>query len=251
MGDNSQYQDKKLAEWQERVLLEQIERSGKSPPEFDFIELCRPQRSWPLYGPPNSNRRTLYRYRLKYWRSLTVENYVKRLARINIEPAGQTNKRLIAETTGALATLPITPSSVQPILASPVLQPEKKDKDETTLKPPPQEQEDADDGTEYSSSTMSDFQTPQKKPSGSEWDAAVPDFASPDRVGSAVGFSPTPIKSTKEGPVLKWKTPEQGTKEDPFVIYMDPTQAHSIREFNVSFIPMKRVKGFRRNCIHI
>jgi hypothetical protein len=170
MGDNSQYQEKKLAEWQERVLLEQIERLGKSPTEFDFIELCRPQSSWSLYGPPNLNCRTLFRYRLKYWRSLTAENYVELLARINVEPSGQTSKRLIAETTGALATLSITPSSVQPILTSPVLQPEKKDEDETkeedetTPKPPPQEQEDADNGTKYSSSTMSDFQTPQKSP---------------------------------------------------------------------------------------
>jgi hypothetical protein len=177
---------------------------------------------------------------------LTTHNYAKLLDCIGVKRSDQTNNRLIEEATEELSAASITSSTA---IASPVLQPKKKDEDdEETPKLPQQEDEDADhNSTQYSSSTMSDhFQTPEKKASGVGWNATS-SFASP--TGSTVAFTPT--RFSKKYSVMQWKEPLQGTQEDPFVIYADPRNAHATREFDIAFVPMKLVKGFRRNCVQI
>jgi hypothetical protein len=263
--DNSHYNEEKLTNDQEAILLEQIERSEKSPQDFDFIDFVKHKNTWTLYGPPNSKRRTLYRYRLKYWRGLTPTKYADLLDCRRVRRSNITFQRLIDESAKEISALTVT----TPPIKSPTV--ESKDDDKAKKpEPPPQEQEDDNDAdnistsTDYSSTstTMSDyFQSPPKKSSYSKWDAshaAVPDFASPSREGSSsMAFTPTKsainqsTAKSKYEDYLKWHAPVPGTKEEPFVIYVDPTNPQSSREFDVSLIPMKLVKGFRRNCIHI
>ncbi len=48
-----------------------------------------------------------------------------------------------------------------------------------------------------------------------------------------------------------WNPPAQGTVEDPYRINVDPLRPENNREFDISYIPMKTVKGYARNVVHI
>jgi hypothetical protein len=87
-------------------------------------------------------------------------------------------------------------------------------------------------------------------------------FSSPMR--TMAGPSPVPSVTTSSAPgagslatgtnqqyLDHWVQPPQGTVDDPYRINVDLERPEKNREFDIAYIPMKTVKGYARNVVHI
>jgi hypothetical protein len=246
----------KLKPWQEKLLLEYIEETNESYQDFDLLQASN--REPRVFGVSGTNLRRLFQYRHKYLKTLPITKYAQFLRKFKQNPSA-TTQRLVREATTNTASAAFEALSIN------------ETPDEVIIEPPPtddefsiidtNDEEASQEGTVYSNMSeapnwSSEFSSPMGR-------TPAP-FGSPS-MRTTLGPSPAPTVTTSSTPgrgslfapggytqyADNWVQPSQGTIEDPHRINVDPHRQENHREFDISYIPMKTVKGYARNVVHI
>jgi hypothetical protein len=263
-----------LKPWQHKLLLEQIEETNQPVQDFNLLHACNCEPR--IFGVAGTELRRLYQYRFKYLKSLPIDRYVRFLRKYGQNPSATTQRLLLEATNTAFETLSFDKAADTGTIEPPrtddedtgTIEPPLTDdegtisdtsKDEEEAPPAADDEEASQEGTVYSNimpeaTWNSEFSSPMVR-------SPAP-FSSPMR--TMAGPSPVPSVTTSSAPgagslatgtnqqyLDHWVQPPQGTVDDPYRINVDLLRPEKNREFDIAYIPMKTVKGYARNVVHI
>ncbi len=87
----------KLKPWQEKLLLEYIEKTNQPIQDFDLLQACNSKPR--IFGVSATELRCLYQYRFKYLKTLPIDKYVNFLRKYGQNPSATTQRLLLEATT--------------------------------------------------------------------------------------------------------------------------------------------------------
>ena len=249
-----------LKPWQHKLLLEHIEETNQPVQDFNLLHACNCEPR--IFGVAGTELRRLYQYRFKYLKSLSIDKYMHSLRKYGQNPSATTQRLLLEATNTAFETLSFDKAADTGTIEPPLTDDEdtisdtSKDEEEA---PAADDEEASQEGTVYSNimpeaTRNSEFSSPMIQ-------SPAP-FSSPMR--TMAGPSPVPLVTTSSTPgagslatgtnqqyLDHWVQPPQGTVDDPYRINVDLVRPEKNREFDIAYIPMKTVKGYARNVVHI
>jgi len=218
-----------LKDWQEKLLLEDIEGTEEPVCDFDFIKHANNQQR--LYGLPGTELRELFRYRVKYLKRLPIDRYIRWLKKFDVKPSKSTQNLLLEETTDRLLGLSINEEAPA---TPPQTETPSPQKEKATSSPTP--------SNDPSVETMS-FMSPRRSGKG-ESPFHSPSFSSPSAtVQGASSFQ------NQSRYICEWNEPPQGTLDDPFHIHVCMSRPENNGIFDIAWIPQKIVHGYARNVV--
>jgi hypothetical protein len=244
----------KLKPWQEKLLLEHIEEANEPIQDFNLLEACNSEPR--TFGASGTERRRLFQYRFKYLKNLSIAKYVDFLKKFEQNPSATTQRLLLEAANTAFTNLSFNEATdegtIEPLLTDDEGSINDNSEDEITGA---NDEEASQQGTVYSNMS--------EAPVASWAEYSSPMLRSPAPFGSRTPPRPSPAPSATTMSALdlftpgstqytdKWVPPAQGTIDDPYIINVDPDRPENNREFDISYIPMKTVKGYARNVVHI
>jgi hypothetical protein len=242
-----QTDDNKLKPWQNKLLVERIEETNQPYRDFDLLQACNSEPR--IFGTSGTDLRRAYQYKFKYLKKLSIDKYVKFLRKHDQNPSA-TTQRLHLEATNAAfeaTTAAFETLSFQAADEGTDDAINDTSEDEITVA----SNEEASQQTIYSHMSEAPSWNPEFS---SPMIRSPTPFGSPPMRNTARPSPAPPINTPSAGTteyVDHWVQPAQGTVEDPYRINVDPIRPENNREFDISYIPMKTVKGYARNVVHI
>jgi hypothetical protein len=246
-----------LEPWQEKQLLEHIEETNQPVQDFDLLHACHSNPR--TFGLPGTELRRRYQYRFQYLKRISIKRYVSFLKKYDQNASATTHRLFLEATDVAFQTLSFNEAADTGTIEPPLTDDEGPINDTNENKETAANDEEASqEGTIYSNmpepAWNSEFESPMVR-------SPAP-FTSPMR--TMAGPSPVPLVTTSSTPgagslatgtnqqyLDHWVQPPQGTVDDPYRINVDLVRPEKNREFDIAYIPMKTVKGYARNVVHI
>jgi hypothetical protein len=216
-----------LTDWQEKLLLEDIEATNGPLGDFNFIKTANKEKR--TYGFPATELRDLFRYRVKYIKTLPIDAYLRWLKKYKTTPPLYTQAQYLDFTNKALANLSIA-EDVKPAPSPP------------TPSPPPAQSPIANDddtvcSANSSLSTIDDILEPPEMSSSFRSPMRSPGLTSPQGRSAIAKF------------LDEWQAPAQGTMDDPRKINVDMNRPENNGMFDIAWIPQTIVNEYASNVV--